>query len=143
MTNQTIKCPKCHKELQSRVCPSHEDFERCINCFGVGFIVECQDCCWQWNGEEIEKTNIKKDFFSIDDIPRLAEILDQLKSEKAKTVVPKFKMYDRVHRSGYSEYSGEIEEIEISVGDNGEPTITYTIENVGTAWESELELSKR
>lgn len=80
--------------------------------------------------------------FSIKDIPRLAEILDRLKAEKAKTIVPKFKMYDKVHRSGYSEWSGEIEEIDISINDDGEPTITYTIDGVGTAWESELELSK-
>lgn len=86
---------------------------------------------------------IKKENYSTDDIPKLAEILDYLKAEKAKTIVPQFKKYDRVHRSGYSEYSGEIQEIDVYINDDGEPTITYTIDGVGEAWESELELSRR
>lgn len=74
-------------------------------------------------------------------IPELAEMLEKAKAEKAKTVVPKFQKGQFVHRSGYSNWSGEIEEIDVDISDSGEPTITYTIEGVGTAWESELELS--
>lgn len=74
-------------------------------------------------------------------IPELAEMLAQAKAEKAKTVVPKFAIGQLVHRSGYSNYSGEILDIEIEICDSGEPMITYTIDDVGTAWESELEVS--
>lgn len=75
-------------------------------------------------------------------IPELAKMLEEAKAEKAKTVVPKFQKGQLVCRSGYGNYSGEIEEIDIEIKDDGEPLITYTIDEVGTAWECELELSK-
>lgn len=84
---------------------------------------------------------ISKENFSTEDIPKLSEILDYLKAEKAKTIVPKFEVGQKVHRSGYQMYSGEIWEIDIEIKDSGKPLITYTIEGVGTAWESELELT--
>lgn len=75
-------------------------------------------------------------------IPKLAEMLAEAKAEKAKTIVPKFAVGQLVHRSGYSNYSGEILDIDIEIRDDGEPLITYTIDEVGTAWEEELEISK-
>ena len=45
-----------------------------------------------------------------------------------------------VQVSGYAatEY-GEVLEVDIYIKDDGEPIITYTVDNVGERWESELE----
>lgn len=76
-------------------------------------------------------------------IPELAEMLEKAKAEKAKTVIPKFTIGQYVNWIGYSDHCGEIEDIEISISDDGEPTITYFVSGVGQYWESELELSRK
>lgn len=95
--------------------------------------------------EEAAADSLKDGNFMSDfTIPQLAEMLEKAKAEKAKTVIPKFELGQKVEWDGYgSDYSGEIIEIDIEIKDDGEPLITYAVDGVGRYWECELELSRK
>lgn len=73
-------------------------------------------------------------------IPELAEMVDFLKDEKAKSIETEFKVGERVYVDGYRDYYGigEILEIEISIWDSGEPSIICVVDGIGNRYESEL-----
>lgn len=82
MQKQEIKCLKCSKVLKPQNCPSHEDNERCLECWGTGFVVECKECCWQWRGEKQEENEINhKHLSEMTPIEYLEYRLEELKSE--------------------------------------------------------------
>jgi RecJ-like exonuclease len=62
MTNNKINCPKCDKEIKAKVCDCVHD--QCPNCFGVGFIAECKECSWIWDGKIMSQKTINIELLS-------------------------------------------------------------------------------